>query len=511
MYSHLTVLGRLFNPCLCLVLVHHDLMIIFGRTRNILRSYDRVYISPGYLHSRKPGSSLSTLSRREADKCSKDTERSKGSGPSGINPKRFQYMPIEYVEDLDRYCPGGYHPLQVGDTLDNGQYKLVDKLGYGGYSTTWLARDLKKKDRYVAVKVITADASASTSEASLIHALGKAPSKPGKEIIPSVLDQFWAISPNGKHRCIVTPPARMSLFDAKEASTFRLFQPKVAQSIIAQLIRGVAFLHSEGVVHGDLHLGNILVSFTESVDQYSTSELYKRYGEPEPEAVVRLDNKSLSKHVPSHALAPGWFGICSDNLPQGEAKIILSDFGESYNPPTTVRSFSNTLPWIQPPEARFSDEPLSFASEVWTLACTVWEIFGQRPFCDTFCFTADSVTAEQVQALGTLPGEWWEKWTRRSEWFNEEGELDVKYGACRTVDMRFDYCVQEPRAEAGMEMVTEEERKAFMDMIRSMLVFRPRDRATIQQVLNSEWMRGWGQPALRGGLDRRDIKASLEK
>lgn len=160
-------------------------------------------------------------------------------------------MPIEYVEDLDRYCPGGYHPLQVKNTLNAGRYRLVDKLGHGGYSTTWLARDLQR-DRYVAVKVITADASASTSEAILIHALGNVLSKPGKEIIPSILDEFWAVGPNGEHRCIVAPSARMSLFDAKEASTFRLFQPKVAQSIIAQLIRGVAFLHSEGIVHGGM-------------------------------------------------------------------------------------------------------------------------------------------------------------------------------------------------------------------------------------------------------------------
>jgi hypothetical protein len=34
----------------------------------------------------------------------------------------------------------------------------------------------------------------------------------------------------------------MSLFGAKEASTFGLFRLKVAQSIVAQLIRGVAFL-----------------------------------------------------------------------------------------------------------------------------------------------------------------------------------------------------------------------------------------------------------------------------
>ena len=66
------------------------------------------------------------------------------------------------------------------------------------------------------------------------------------------LSTFWVDGPNGKHKCIVTPPARMSLFDAKEASTFGLFRLKVARSIITQLIRGVAFLHSEHIVHGIL-------------------------------------------------------------------------------------------------------------------------------------------------------------------------------------------------------------------------------------------------------------------
>jgi serine/threonine protein kinase len=41
----------------------------------------------------------------------------------------------------------------------------------------------------------------------------------------------------------------MSLFDAKEASVFGLFQPKFAQSIIAQFIHGVALFHSENIVH----------------------------------------------------------------------------------------------------------------------------------------------------------------------------------------------------------------------------------------------------------------------
>lgn len=44
----------------------------------------------------------------------------------------------------------------------------------------------------------------------------------------------------------------MSLLDAREASTSGLFRPNVARSIIAQLIRGVAFLHSQDIVHGGM-------------------------------------------------------------------------------------------------------------------------------------------------------------------------------------------------------------------------------------------------------------------
>ncbi|KAJ5455924.1 uncharacterized protein N7458_004188 [Penicillium daleae] len=106
--------------------------------------------------------------------------------------------------------------------------------------------------RYVAVKVITADTSTCTPEAGLLSSLSNSLSKLGRETIPSLIDEFWVTGPNGKHRCIVTPPARKSLFDAKETSTFGLFRPKVAQSIITQLIRGVAFLHYKDTVYGSM-------------------------------------------------------------------------------------------------------------------------------------------------------------------------------------------------------------------------------------------------------------------
>jgi hypothetical protein len=199
--------------------------------------------------------------------------------------------------------------------------------------------------------------------------------------------------------------------------------------------------------------------------------LYDRFGEPESEAVVRLDGKPLLDGVPARVFIPGWFGVPSNEVVLGDEKILLSDFGEFFNPDRERRFCSNTLPLLQPPEARFSDEPLSFASDIWTLACTIWEILGQRPLFEAFFPTADRVTMEQVEVLGILPPEWWRKWSRRLEWFNEDGEMLLKPatsaghdGVRRTLDKRFDYCIQEPRAEAGLETVTEEERRAFEAM-----------------------------------------------
>ena len=44
-------------------------------------------------------------------------------------------------EELSKYKPGGYHPVTLGDTFKNGRYEIHHKLGFGGFSTVWLAKD----------------------------------------------------------------------------------------------------------------------------------------------------------------------------------------------------------------------------------------------------------------------------------------------------------------------------------------------------------------------------------
>lgn len=51
-------------------------------------------------------------------------------------------------EDISKYNPGGFHPVCLGDTFKDGRYQVHHKLGWGGYSTVWLAKD----KRYIIAK-----------------------------------------------------------------------------------------------------------------------------------------------------------------------------------------------------------------------------------------------------------------------------------------------------------------------------------------------------------------------
>ena len=50
-------------------------------------------------------------------------------------------VPLE-EERFPWYQPELFYPARIGEVLAE-RYQIVGKLGYGGYSTVWLSRDLK--------------------------------------------------------------------------------------------------------------------------------------------------------------------------------------------------------------------------------------------------------------------------------------------------------------------------------------------------------------------------------
>ncbi|PYH97905.1 hypothetical protein BO71DRAFT_447596 [Aspergillus ellipticus CBS 707.79] len=165
----------------------------------------------------------------------------------------------------------------------------------------------------------------------------------------------------------------------------------------------------------DLHLANILLRLPLDMQDMTIEQLRARTGEPEKQQVIRQDGASLDRGVPSELTIPVWLGLGSDETTLADSGILLADFGEAFDPHETQGFTAHTPLLLAPPESRFAepggeDEPLSFPGDIWTLACTVWDIFGDHPPFEAFPVTLDEVTIEHVEMLGRLPGRWWSRW-----------------------------------------------------------------------------------------------------
>lgn len=172
----------------------------------------------------------------------------------------IEYRWIPNVERLELYEPGGYHPVVIDDVLQN-RYRIVDKLGFGGYSTIWLARD-EVDQRYVAVKIGISTPLPSRKEVQILEALNSSRSslqdarpssstekRAGASALPTILDTFDIRGPNGTHPYYTLIPAQR---DLKEASFSCLFPVQVARSLAVKLAIAVTAVHSRGFVHGVL-------------------------------------------------------------------------------------------------------------------------------------------------------------------------------------------------------------------------------------------------------------------
>jgi serine/threonine-protein kinase SRPK3 len=169
--------------------------------------------------------------------------------PSFLQSNGLYYGHDDGAEELEEYCPGGFHPVHLGDEYAEGRYRIVHKLGFGSYSTVWLARD-SQRDRYVALKMLLARFSQKTSEAEISRTLrGSRPDDTGKRYVHVLDDEFFVDGPNGRHICLVSEPAKCEVGTLKDG---KLPPLEFVRAVVAQAILGLRYIHSCGVVHGGM-------------------------------------------------------------------------------------------------------------------------------------------------------------------------------------------------------------------------------------------------------------------
>ena len=249
----------------------------------------------------------------------------------------------------------------------------------------------------------------------------------------------------------------------------------------------------------DIHLHNILVRLPSSFSHLSIKQFYEEYGEPETVPITLQDGKPLPPNVPPKAVVPLYLGMDADEFKLHDAHVLLSDFGESYSPSSEVHQGEDchTPLASQPPEARFEPQaPLLYSADIWSLAVAIWEILGMKALFSNEYVTEDEMVSQHIDVLGPMPTSWYEHWRERGEFFDQDGRPKEGRDVWPKLEQAFEQGIQYYRQRLQMGVFGEEETKAILNLIRWMLAFRPEERPTIEEVLESEWMVKWVLPDL---------------
>ncbi|TFJ87661.1 hypothetical protein NSK_001011 [Nannochloropsis salina CCMP1776] len=197
------------------------------------------------------------------------------------------YSSTEDDEGEEGYRPGGYHRVQIGDVYNKGRYLVVKKLGWGHFSTVWLARDLhvlkaarqtdqdrlkeiSTQEEYVALKVQKSAQhyrEAAYDEIELLSAVNSAgrlleghDSKDDSRRVVRLLEHFEIRGPNGRHVCMAFEVLGCNLLSVIKQTEYRGLPLPLVKSIARQVCQGLDFLHRRcRIIHTDLKPENILI------------------------------------------------------------------------------------------------------------------------------------------------------------------------------------------------------------------------------------------------------------
>ncbi|KAL1582020.1 hypothetical protein WHR41_09422 [Cladosporium halotolerans] len=306
------------------------------------------------------------------------------------------------AEPLHRYRAGGYHPLHLGDRLKAGRYEVLHKLGWGGYATVWLGKD-HDLGLPVAMKVIVSELCDENHEASMYHHVSCGPPEhPGRDKLPQMLDSFTFEGPNGVHQCLI-----LELLGASMSSMFEKYETNrlpsgLAWDVARQVVQATSYMHDMGIVHGDLHPGNIAL-LNPAILGKSAEEIVASMDAPATADVRASDGERLTNHLPQYLVLPS-------AIPQPKSltdcKVKVIDLGSAFlsdHHPSTMR-MRCPLPY-RAPEAVITSQ-WDKEADIWSLGCTIFALIVGYPPFDSFLFKEQELVSQWIGTFGELPSEW---------------------------------------------------------------------------------------------------------
>lgn len=319
------------------------------------------------------------------------------------------------------YRVGGYHPVQIGETFNKGRYRVLQKLGWGHFSTVWLSFDFKRKQQ-CALKVQKADphyAEAARDEIKLLKSL-KQDGKKMEETVVELLDHFEHEGPHGRHVCLAFEVLSKSLLSLIKRFNYHGVPLPLIRLISRQILEGLDFIHETcGIIHTDLKPENVLFAQHDHEKKILREEARRAAKEIE---VLRKANKGDSK---LDYTAIGSVYRPNPDLAFSSGQVKLVDFG---NACWVDNHFTDD---IQTRQYRAPEVILGHGydtkADVWSLACLIFELatgdFLFDPHSGEDYDRDEDHLALIMELLGPVPSHMRKNATYEKDFFDECGDL----------------------------------------------------------------------------------------
>ncbi|KNG80264.1 kinase domain-containing protein [Aspergillus nomiae NRRL 13137] len=272
-----------------------------------------------------------------------------------------------------------FYPVYLGEVL-NERYLVEHKLGHGGFSTVWMARDLQS-DRDVALKVMSSG-------------------EYGENEI-QMQDKIVQV--------LVLPLMGPCLYPA----ILRTMSMASRMSAARQLLGARENLHKAGIVHR----GNCTWGMA-PLPTLNRKAKYKALGRPLKEVLPFVDLWKQGELVQPIQIPEA---LRTDDFYLGDFGLAMQVGDPTFQPGYPPMQFGS-------PDRLHKKEP-SFACDMWSYMAIFTELYlGYPPFAT---WLEGGVITGMVKCLGPLPEQW-------KGLYNYSGGLDSWYDQHQTPDPNYD-------------------------------------------------------------------------
>ncbi|KAF6741568.1 CMGC/SRPK protein kinase [Ephemerocybe angulata] len=363
----------------------------------------------------------------------------------------------------------GYFPADINQTLSEGRYTIVRKLGWGPRSSTWLVTE--EDDDWIlyrAVQIFTA-ASSKEVESRLLPILERDIRYADPSTVPNFEANFRETSVHGEHLCLVMIPYGLPFSDVlQDAKSRRAGLPvHVVQFTTSEIVEVLAGpgLHDEKLMHAGIKLENLVLAADTDGNCLQT-----HISEHPPAKTQIIDGLPVVRSQPLANYMVKW------NDPMRWVvdcwMLVLAGFGHTQEPPYTPES---SFDYSSAPETLLENPTCGLSTDIWMLGCLIFHLLTGSPL-----LTSTGTPSERLGGIRDVLQDW-----IPSSWLGDATvqALSNEDTATQSLEQRL------------KQNLTKDEASAAYRFLRKCLVIDPAGRTSSRDLIirGDEWVREGAQ------------------